>query len=154
MATKGIVVYDTSYGNTRKIAEVLAGSLREKGHEVDLFYVKELAPSQYDFLILGSPTRMNTMSFTMKSFIKNKFKEKGWMDKPFATFDTEGVDVIERNGPSAAEKMKDLLIQRGLKPLLPVLKTGVLGIKGPLKEVEVERTQKYADELNEKLKER
>jgi len=88
---KGIVVYDTSQGNTRKIAEVLAGSLREKGHEVDLFYVKdvkELAPSQYDFLILGSPTRMNTMSFTMKSFIKDKLKEEGWMGKPFAIFDT------------------------------------------------------------------
>jgi menaquinone-dependent protoporphyrinogen IX oxidase len=35
---KGIVVYDTSYGNTKKIAE----TLKESGIEVDLFDVKDV----------------------------------------------------------------------------------------------------------------
>jgi len=39
---KGIVVYDTSYGNTKKIAETIAETLKESGIEVDLFYVKDL----------------------------------------------------------------------------------------------------------------
>ena len=36
---KGIVVYDTSYGNTKKIAETIAETLEESGMEVDLFNV-------------------------------------------------------------------------------------------------------------------
>ena len=39
---KGIVVYDTSYGNTKRIAETIAETLKESGIEVDLFYVKDV----------------------------------------------------------------------------------------------------------------
>ena len=38
---KGIVVYDTSYGNTKKIAETIAETLKESGMEADLFSVKK-----------------------------------------------------------------------------------------------------------------
>jgi flavodoxin len=38
---KGIVIYDSSYGNTRKIAETIAETLKESGMELDLFSVKK-----------------------------------------------------------------------------------------------------------------
>ena len=69
---KGIVVYDTSYGNTKKIAETIAEALRESGIEVDLFdvkNVKKLSAKDYNFLILGSPTRFGTMSFAIRGFL-------------------------------------------------------------------------------------
>jgi menaquinone-dependent protoporphyrinogen IX oxidase len=68
---KGIVVYDTSYGNTKKIAETIAGTLKESGIEVDLFAVKDvkkLSVKDYNFLVLGSPTRFGTMSFAIRGF--------------------------------------------------------------------------------------
>jgi len=34
---KGIVVYDTSYGNTRKIAETIAETLKDCEIDIDLF---------------------------------------------------------------------------------------------------------------------
>ena len=37
---KGIIIYDTSYGNTQKIAETITETLKESGIEVDLFDVK------------------------------------------------------------------------------------------------------------------
>ena len=37
---KGIVVYDTSYGNTKKIAETIAETLKESGIEVDFDDIK------------------------------------------------------------------------------------------------------------------
>jgi flavodoxin len=37
MKMKGIVIYDTSSGNTKKIAETIAETLKESGMEVDLF---------------------------------------------------------------------------------------------------------------------
>ncbi|MCX6659003.1 MAG: flavodoxin domain-containing protein [Candidatus Bathyarchaeota archaeon] len=68
---KGIVVYDTSYGNTKKIAETIAETLKESGIEVDLFdvkNVKKLSGKEYGFLVLGSPTRFGTMSFAIREF--------------------------------------------------------------------------------------
>ena len=156
---KGIVVFDTSYGNTRKIAETIAETLKESGIEVDVFYVKKvrkLSAKDYNFLILGSPTRFGTMSFTVKGFL-GKVKSEDWMNKPFAAFDTENPENIERarienKQWSAAEKIAVKLTDKKMNQLLPVLKAVVLGWKGPLQEGEVERTKEYAREMAAKLK--
>ena len=95
---KGLVVYDSSYGNTRTIAEAISGTLKESGIEVDAFYVKnvkELNSKDYNFLVLGSPTKFGTMSFAVRRFL-GKLKSDEWMNKPFSTFDTENPENIER----------------------------------------------------------
>jgi len=156
---KGIVVYDTSYGNTRKIAETIAETLKESGIEVDAFYVKDvkkLSAKDHDFLVLGSPTKFGTMSFTVKGFL-GKVKSKEWMNKPFGAFDTENPENIERarienKNWSAAEKIAEKLREKKMNQLLPVLKAVVLGWKGPLQEGEIERTKEYARELAARLK--
>jgi menaquinone-dependent protoporphyrinogen IX oxidase len=157
---KGIVVYDTSYGNTKKIAETIAETLKESGIEVDLFDVKDvkkLSAKDYDFLVLGSPTRFGTMSFAIKGFL-GKVKSEEWMNKPFAAFDTENPENIERarienKEWSAAEKIAAKLKDKKMNQLLPVMKAVVFGQKGPLKEGEIDRTKDYARELAIKLKE-
>ncbi len=151
---KGIVVFDTSYGNTRKIAETIAETLKESGIAADAFYVKDvkkLAAKDYDFLVIGSPTKFGTMSFTVKRFL-GKVKGKEWMNKPSAAFDTENPENIERNEGSAAEKIAEKLKEKQMNQLLPVLKAVVLGWKGPLQEGEIERAKEYARELAAKLK--
>ena len=155
---KGIVVYDTTYGNTKAIAEALAETLKESGVEVDLFYVKDvkkLSAEDYDFLVLGSPTKFGTMSFTFKRFL-GKVKNE-WVNKPFAAFDTENPENIEKAEAenkewSVAEKIAERLKEKKLRQLLPVLKAVVFGQKGPLKEGEIDRAQDYARELAAKLK--
>jgi len=156
---KGIVVYDTSYGNTRKIAETIAETLRESGIEVDLFDVKDvkkLSAKDYNFLVLGSPTRFGTMSFAIRSFL-GRVKSEEWMNKPFTAFDTENPENIERarienKEWSAGEKISEKLRDKNMNQLLPVLKAVVFGQKGPLKEGEIDRTKDYARELAIKLK--
>ena len=151
---KGIVIYDSSHGNTKKIAETIAGTLKESGIEVDIFYVKDikkLSAKNYDFLVLGSPTKFGTMSFTVRSFL-GKVKSAEWMNKPFAAFDTENPENIEKKQGSAAEKIAEKLKEKQMNQLLPVLKAAVLGWKGPLKEGQIERTKEYARELAIKLK--
>ena len=156
---KGIVVYDSSYGNTRKIAETIVETLKESGMEADLFYVKKvkkLSVKDYDFLVLGSPTRFGTMSFAVKFFL-GKVKSEEWANKPFAAFDTENPENIEQariqnKEWSAAEKIAKRLRDKKMNQLLPVLKAVVLGWKGPLQEGEIERTKEYARELALKLK--
>jgi menaquinone-dependent protoporphyrinogen IX oxidase len=157
---KGIVVYDTSYGNTKKIAETIAETLKESGIEVDLFDVKDakkLSAKDYNFLVLGSPTKFGTMSFAIRFFL-GKVKSEEWMNKPFAAFDTENPENIERarienKEWSAGEKIAAKLKDKKMNQLLPVLKAVVFGQKGPLKEGEIDRTKDYARELAIKLKE-
>ena len=150
----GIVVYDTSYGNTKTIAATIAETLKESGIEVDLFYVKDvkkLSAKDYNFLVVGSPTRFGTMSFAIRGFL-GKVKSEEWLNKPFAAFDTENPENIEKKEYSAAEKIAAKLKDKKMNQLLPVLKALVLGQKGPLQEGEIERTKDYASELAIKLK--
>jgi menaquinone-dependent protoporphyrinogen IX oxidase len=152
---KGIVVYDTSYGNTKKIAEIIAETLKEFGIEVDLFDVKDvkkLSAEGYSFLVLGSPTRFGTMSFAIRGFL-SKVKREEWMNKPFAAFDTENPENMEKKEYSAAEKIVERLRNKKMNQLLPVLKAAVLGQKGPLIEGEIERTKEYTRKLAVKLTE-
>ena len=151
---KGIVVYDTSYGNTKIIAETIADTLKESGIEVDLFdvkNVKKLSAKDYNFLVLGSPTRFGTMSFAIRGFL-GKVKSEEWVNKPFAAFDTENPENMERKEYSAAEKIATKLMDKKMNQLLPVLKAAVEGQKGPLKEGEIERTKEYARQLAIELK--
>jgi len=157
---KGIVVFDTTYGNTKTIAEAISETLKESGIEVDLFNVKDvkkLSAKDYDFLVLGSPTKFGTMSFAIRFFL-GKVKSEEWMNKPFTAFDTENPENIERarienKEWSAAEKIATKLREKKMNQLLPVLKAVVLGQKGPLEEGEIDWTKDYARELAIKLKE-
>ena len=58
---KGLIVYDSTYGNTKKIAETIAETLEESGLEVDIFHVKKvkkLDPIDYNFIVIGSPDQV------------------------------------------------------------------------------------------------
>jgi menaquinone-dependent protoporphyrinogen IX oxidase len=152
---KGIVIYDTSHGNTQKIAETITETLKESGIEVDLFDVKNvktLSGNNYSFLVLGSPTKFGTMSLTIRLFL-GKVKSEEWINKPFLAFDTENPENIEKKQGSAAEKIAEKLKDKKMNQLLPVLKASVLEMKGPLVEGEIERTKDYTRELAIKLKE-
>jgi menaquinone-dependent protoporphyrinogen IX oxidase len=152
---KGIVVFDTTHGNTRKIAETISQTLKELGVEAEAVRtkdVKRLSAKEYDFLVLGSPTRFGTMSFGTRRFLL-KVKSNEWMNKPFAAFDTENPENIEKGQGSAGEKIAEKLAQKKMKQVLPVLKAVVLGWRGPLKEGEIERTEEYTRELAARLKE-
>jgi menaquinone-dependent protoporphyrinogen IX oxidase len=124
--------------------------------EVDLFDVKDvkkLSAKEYNFLVVGSPTRFGTMSFAIRGFI-GKVKNEEWMNKPFTAFDTENPENIAKKEGSAAEKIAEKLKdKKKMTQLSPVLKAVVLGQKGPLIEGEIERTKEYAKALAIKLKE-
>jgi hypothetical protein len=95
------------------------------------------------------------MSFAVKSFL-GKIKSEEWQNKPFAAFDTENPENLEKSKMenknwSAAEKIAEKLKEKKMNQLLPVLKASVLDWKGPLVEGEIERTREYVKDLVSKL---
>ncbi|OLS15201.1 MAG: hypothetical protein RBG13Loki_1167 [Promethearchaeota archaeon CR_4] len=64
------IVYDSRYGNNKKIAEVLAGHFKD-GNNVHVHYAKEISQQALidggiDILMFGGPLRFGTPSSTIK----------------------------------------------------------------------------------------
>lgn len=72
---KAIVVFDTLYGNTKKIAESLTTGMQSVGIETDCKSIKQvqeepLKLESYDFIAVGAPTQYITASKPMKAFLE------------------------------------------------------------------------------------
>ncbi len=150
---KGMIVYDSSHGNTKKVAETIAETLRRSGLEVDLFFVKKvgkLRAGDYDFIMVGSPTKFGTMTFPIRLFIR-RIKEKDWKGKTFAAFDTQNPENIEKGDTCASEKIAEKLKERKMREISPPLKVLVNDWKGPLLDGETLKVEKYAKDLENKL---
>jgi flavodoxin len=70
---KGIVAYDSNFGNTEKIARALAHGLEGKGVEVDCLKIDEIDVgdlTEYDLIAIGGPTHMIRTSKPMREFLE------------------------------------------------------------------------------------
>lgn len=67
------IVYNTTYGNGRMIAEYLAGRLNEHGHNANIYSMKDTRPEEIpesDLYIFSTPTHIGTAPFRTKLFFK------------------------------------------------------------------------------------
>ncbi len=135
---KILIVYDTFYGNTQKVAERLRDNLKD--FNPDLIKVDVLTQEQItntDVFIVGSPTR----AFTMTAKIKKALKKNDFQDKFFFAFDTRAniaditskflLKMINKFG-YAAEKIESRLINKGAKKLIDYKGYFVKDSEGPL----------------------
>ena len=161
---KGIVVYDSYFGNTKKVAETIVEQIKAEGHEAEIRSVKEDYPSplQGDFIFVGSPNRMGGVTGRTKRFVK-RLDLATWKDKPMAVFATVAApskaEETEKERQSyekwalrAAPKLRDLAKARGLNVVDAVLSVGVKDQKGPLVDDGLEKTKQFAHEFLQALK--
>jgi len=139
---KGVVAYDSVYGNTKQVAEAIAEQIRSEGHEADLIALRDGVggASAGDFLFLGSPTRIGRMTKNAKEFVEGLDREH-WKSRPIVAFDTVGPlsedeekrrEWLSRIEKSAATRMQELARKCGLSAYPEVLHVAVTGFKGPL----------------------
>jgi len=80
---KGIVVYYSKSGNTKQMAELVAGAMNEEGlatecKSVDKVEAKDLL--DYDAIVLGSPTYYGQMAGPLKELIDQMVSFHGKLD--------------------------------------------------------------------------
>lgn len=141
-----LVIYDSQYGNTERIATVIALRLREQGIKVSFNNLKEIRLnelSQYDLLIIGGPTHSRTMSKSMKTFLE-KLEDLDLKDKNAFVFDTR---VEQRFAGSAGKTIEKQLKRFGLRIVKPYVSAIVKGTEGPLEEGMEEKFKQIATEL-------
>ena len=92
---RGLIAYDSYFGNGAQVAAAIVEELRAAGHDVDLVGLhhdraaaRAVAPKA-EFLVLGGPTRMKHMSRRTRSFAK-KLDPKVWSGRPALVYDTYG----------------------------------------------------------------
>jgi flavodoxin len=127
-----IVVYDTKFGNTEKIAKSLASGMNERGIEVDCVKVGDVQINkltEYNLIAIGGPTHGFGMSKPIKEFIE-KFNHIDLRDKKAFAFDTKN----RGRWGSAAKGIEKRLKGIGMNIVKPCDSAIVMGLKGPLQD--------------------
>jgi flavodoxin len=145
---KALIVYDSVYGNTEKIARAIAGALTPSG-EVKVLRAGEVNPSELesvDLIVVGSPTQGGRPTLAIKEFL-NQVPERAIKGVNVAAFDTRFSTKLVAIFGYAAGKIAGSLKTKGGTLVLPPEAFFVKGKEGPLKEGELERAAGWAKGL-------
>jgi flavodoxin len=152
---KSIVVYDSLYGNTERIAQAIGNALCSP-EEASVVQVEKMKTEQLAgiiLLVVGSPTQQFKPTAAMSSFLK-RIPKNGLKGIKVAAFDTRlTISEIEKSPPLpffvrifgyAAERIANHLQKKGGELIVPGEGFYVEGMKGPLMDGELERASNWA----------
>lgn len=146
-----LIIYDSQYGNTERIAQSIAGALREYG-QVRAIRVGSAQPADLqgtNLLIVASPTQGWKATPATQSFV-NRLSREQFRGVAVASFDTRFKKARWLTGSAAAQIAK--LFQRiGVSLLVPSESFFVDGTEGPLLPGEVDRAATWAGMLASKV---
>ena len=133
----GIVIYDTKFGNTQKVAEAIAQHL--KAEVMNAANVEVSSLQNYDFMVFGCPTHAWNMSAGMKVLFK-RMQDMSFTGKRAAAFDTK---INNRLAGSAAKKIENKLKNLGFTIAIARVNFFVTGREGPLAEGELDKIKTF-----------
>ena len=147
-----VVVYDSQYGNTERIAQAIANTLRAFG-QAEAVHVAQAHSIEFqgvDLLVLGCPTQGFRPTPAMQSF-PGTIPYQSLSGLAVACFDTRFRGGLWKS--SAAPRMARQLRTMGVEPLVPPESFFVKAMKkeGPLLAGEVERAATWAQMLFNKV---
>jgi hypothetical protein len=164
---RSLVVYESWFGNTRRIAEEIAAALAHEG-EVELVTVDEPLPSleDVDLLVVGAPTHVHGLSskrsregaLTQGAHGEPGIGVRGWIDAlpdgaggpRAAAFDTRANKPTWLVG-SAARGIARRLRDQGYRLAIEPQSFFVQGTPGPLEEGELERASEWGRTLGNEV---
>ncbi len=154
---KALVVYDSFFGNTEKIAQAIAAALGSPP-DVTVLRVGNVKAEQLaglDLLLVGSPTRGSQPSPAVRDLIKS-IPVRGLQGVKVAAFDTRMppsvvgsriYGLFAKMFGFAANPIADRLVKKGGQLVIPPEGFVVKGGEGPLQEGEVERAAEWARKI-------
>ena len=145
-----MVVYFSKFGNTKKLAEVIAERLTSNGN-VQILSSDDLTFSDLqdiDLVVMGTPTHNMNLPKSVKPVFVNL--PKGILSGiPFAVFDTSYKMSWLLNNFTASKRLARKLRKLGGKLVLPPEIFHVMEREGPPYEGEIERAQEWARSILE-----
>jgi flavodoxin-like protein len=160
---RSLVVYESWFGNTRRVAEEIAAALAQEG-DAEVVSVDEPLPAleAVDLLVVGAPTHIHGLSskrsregaLTQGAHGEPGIGVRGWIDSlpegtcgpRAAAFDTRAHKPVWLVG-SAARGIARRLRGQGYTLVAEPESFFVHGTPGPLEEGELERAEEWGKTL-------
>jgi len=151
---KVLIIYDSVFGNTEKIAQAIGNSLDSK-ENVETLRVSDVKPEQLiglELLIVGSPTRVFKPIKAIMNFL-NKIPLNVLKGVKVAAFDTRIstadvnsrlLNILVKLFGYAAKPIAYKLEKKGGSLIIPPEGFFVKDSEGPLKDGELERAADWA----------
>jgi flavodoxin len=144
-AMKTLIIYDSQYGNTEKIARAIGDAIPE----ARVIHASESDPSELetvDLILVGSPPHGGRPMGEVQTFLK-KAPTTAIEGINVAAFDTRFSSGLAKIFGYAAVRIANTLKRKGGNLLVEPEGFIVEGTKGPLKEGELERAASWAREI-------
>jgi flavodoxin len=153
---KSLVLYDSAYGNTAKIARVIYHVLAAKS-DARLIALDDLRFStlgKVDLLVVGSPTQGGRPTQGLEGFLKN-LPPDALGNIRVAAFDTR-LDIraqafllrlVMSTARYAASKIARLLVSKGGELITKPRGFIVSDTEGPVLDAEITHAEKWAEKL-------
>jgi flavodoxin I len=152
MVMKVVVIYDSVYGNTEKVASAIAGELVVLG-SVDTLPVGQMSLEKLQgagLLVVGSPTQAFRPTVAMKNFLDG-IPAAALKDISAAVFDTRIPMKILKLAGYADKHIGIALRKKGANLIAASEGFIVKGKEGPLAEGEIERARNWARQIVDTL---
>jgi len=147
---KALILYDSVYGNTKKVAMSLSRGLEAGGLYVDSNSIQDfniIELENYDIIGVGGPTHFHGASKQMKLFLK-RIKHFKMENKYGFAFETK---VDFRLAGSAAKRITRYLKKINLKIIHPTITGVVLDKEGPLQGTTSEMMEQVGLNISDKI---
>ena len=137
------IIYESHFGNGKKIVDELSKILRSKNQDVELFFVKDTSSEKLpiaDLYIFSSPTRKFALPPDISNFLDN-------FNPPTNNIKYALMTTYLDPRTIALKKMTAKLDKKEIKKAANDFKVRVAGLKGPIKEDYIDRLEVFAEEL-------
>ena len=143
-----LIIYDSTFGNTEKVARAIADRLGEHG-PVRLARAGEagaLELKEVDLLVVGCPIHRQRMTEAVEAFLEN-IPRRALKGRAAAAFDTRYRLNWFLSNFTAAKEIASKLKRTGASLIEPPEGFIVTGREGPLEEGELKRAAEWAEEI-------
>ena len=137
------IIYESPFGNGKRVIDELTRILKSKDQDVESFAVNETSPKEIppaDLYIFSSPTRKFTLPPDISNFIDNFIPPKNDVKYALMTTYMDPRTI-------ALKKMTAKLDEKKMKKATKDFKVKVTGLKGPIKEDYLGRLLVFSEEL-------
>jgi flavodoxin len=148
---RALVIYDSVFGNTKKIAQAIGSVLGERAavHLAKVGEEESVDWSEFELVVMGGPIHRVNLSAAMKALVK-EIPKRALRGASVAVFETCYRNPRWQRG-AAAGKLGRKARKFGGQLVVPVESFFVVGREGPLEEGEEERAKQWAHTILEEL---
>lgn len=142
------IAYESKFGNGKGCMEYLQDVMSKKGHDVEMFSVREREPTSLpsaDLYIFSSPTQIGGPAGKMKKILKKS--QITQEDAKYALVTT----CMNPPKTKCLKTMEKLLSSKEISKISDGLMIKVTGMKGPLESGYKEKLDTFAEDILKSL---